>query len=270
VSRRYDVHVHTSFSPDGRDGLEAYVRRIDEGFTDGIGFTDHYEFDPGQTDCAILDESAYLAEVVRWRDRGYDLWAGVEVDWIPECRATIEDHLGRHRFAYAIASVHNLPVASISGHDTRFAEPATVGTVLDQYHAQVASSLAVDAFDVVGHVGVYARHLAPDFWRTTGLAHRVEALEDDLALQIARSGKLLEVNTSGLFCARGEACAGEFLLRRYRDYGGRRITLASDAHRADHLRRGFDRAGAWLAHLGFDQVFLPWDQDHPVALEEYL
>jgi histidinol-phosphatase (PHP family) len=269
VTRRYDVHVHTSFSPDGRDGLEAYARRVDEGFADGIGFTDHYEFEPGADRCTILDEAAYFADIQTWRDRGYDFWAGAEVDWVPECRAIIEDHLARHPFAYTIASVHNLPVASISGHDTWFAGPATQGTVLDQYHAAVASSLTVDAFDVVGHVGVYARHLGPDFWAASGLAPRVADLEDDLARQIARSGKLLEVNTSGLFCARGEPCAGRFLLERYRYHGGTRITLASDAHRADHLRRGFDRAAEMVQRAGFDHVFLPWN-DEPVALENYL
>jgi len=270
VKRRYDVHVHTTFSPDGRDGLAAYARRVDEGFADGIGFTEHNEFWPGSDACGFLDEQAYLDEVAAWRSKGYDFRAGVEVDWMPAYEVPIRDHLARFPFAYTIASVHNLPSASVSGRDIGWSRGPEFTTVLDEYHAQVASSLKVEAFDVVGHVGVYGRHLGAEFWHSHPLASRMRDLEDNLAALIAQSGKLLEVNTSGLFFARGEPCAGAFLLERYRAYGGQSITLASDAHQAADLRRGFGQAADLLTNLGFNLVFLPWDRENPVRLEDYL
>lgn len=251
--------------------MAAYARRVDEGFLDGIGFSEHYEFWPGSDACGFLDEKAYLDEVDRWRARGYHFHPGVEADWMPEYEAVIRDHLGRFPFAFVIGSVHNLPSASVSGRDVApFTGPEVFGLILEEYHAQVASSLAVPEFDVVGHIGVYARHLDEGFFAGTGWKARIADLEDDLARQVAGSGKLLEVNTSGLFTARNQACAGEFFLERYRHHGGRHLTLGSDAHAATHLRRGFAQAAAVLENLGFDRVFLPWDREHPVPIKEYL
>lgn len=265
---RFDTHVHSTHSGDGRDGLEAYARRVDAGHLDGIGFAEHYEFWPASDTYGFLVEEEYLAEVDRWREQGYRFFAGVEVDWMPEYRGAISDALARHPFAFALASVHNLPSASISGREVEtFTGDDVFGRILEEYHQAVASSLEVPEFQVIGHIGVYARHLGPGFWDGKPWKARMAELEDDLAQKAAGSGKLVEVNTSGLFCARGEPCAGEFFLTRYRHHGGQTLTLGSDAHGADDVGRGFDRASALLTRLGFDHVFLPWDREHPVPLD---
>jgi len=266
-----DTHVHTRFSPDGRSDFADYAQSVDAGFADGIGFTEHYEFWPGSDACGFFDEADYQAAVEGWQDRGYRFFAGVEVDWIPQYAATIRSKLAQHRFDYAIGSVHNLPSASISGRDTSaFQENSAVDKVIAEYADAVTSSLAIEEFDVVGHTGVFLRHFGSEFLLGKPWVGRLREMEDDLAAKTARSGKLLEVNTSGFFTARREPCAGVFFLERYWAYGGRRISVGSDAHQASHLRRGFDKAGGLLASLGFTEVFLPWDKEHPVALAEYL
>lgn len=253
---RFDSHVHSTHSPDGRDDLAAYARRVDEGVVDAIGFTEHAEFWPGSDGYGFLDPGAYRADVDAWRARGYDFWAGVEVDWMPTHAADIAAHLDRWTYDYVIASVHNLPTASISGSDVSWArDPQVLSRVVDEYHTQVASSLAVAAFDVVGHVGVWSRHLPRELWATW--ADQVADLEDDLARRIAASGKLLEINTSALGTARGEPCAGRFLAQRYRQHGGQKVTLGSDAHRSAHLARDFEPTATWLADLGLE-VVAPW------------
>jgi len=269
--KRFDTHVHTLFSPDGRSSVADYAKRIDEGWADGIGFTDHYEFWPGSDACGYFLEDDYLAAIAGWRNRGYRFFTGVEVDWMPQYAATIQSKLAEHAFDYAIGSVHNLPSASVSDRDTSsFRDDLLFGRVIDEYAEAVTSSLTVDEFDVVGHPGVFLRHFAPSFFENKPWKARLDAMEDDLAEKMVKSGKLLEVNTSGFFTARREPCAGQFFLQRYFAHGGRRVCLGSDAHEAAHLRRGFDAAGDPLMSLGFTKVFLPWDKETPVALTDYL
>lgn len=270
-THRFDTHVHTTFSPDGRSAFAEYARRVDEGFADGIGFTEHYEFWPGSDACGFLDEARYKSEVQGWRDRGYKFWAGAEVDWMPQYESVINTKLAEHRFVYAIGSVHNLPTASVSSRDTSsFRDDTRFDQVIAEYRDAVTSSLAVAGFDVVGHPGVFLRHFDALFLEGKPWRGRLREMEDDLAQKIARSGKLLEVNTSGFFTARKAPCAGPFFLERYRVHGGTRVTLGSDSHEAAHLRRGFPEAGALLASLGFHEVWLPWDQSAPVPLTEYV
>jgi histidinol-phosphatase (PHP family) len=269
TASRFDTHVHTLFSPDGRSGLADYARRVDEGAADGIGFTEHYEFRPESDAYRFFGEPAYQAAVAEWKSRGYRFWAGVEVGWAPQDAATIRAKLAEHRFDYAIGSVHNLPSASISGRDTS-AFRDSLDKVIVEYAEAVTSSLTVEEFDVVGHPGVFLRHFAPAFFEGQPWVPRWREMEDDLAQRVVRSGKLLEVNTSGFFTARGEPCAGSFFLERYKAYGGQRITLGSDAHEAARLRQGFVEAGKLLSSLGFDEIYLPWDQDRPVTLKAYI
>lgn len=254
---RFDTHVHTTFSPDGRSAMEAYARRVDEGAVDALGFTEHYEFWPGSDATGFFREEDFFAAVEGFRGRGYRFYPGAEVDWMPEYEAIIRENLARWPWAYTIASVHNLPTAEISGRNVGWSQDAaTFDRILDEYHAQVASSLRVEAFTVVGHVGVYGRHLAEPFWGPW--QSKLDELEDELAALLAASGKILEVNTSGLFCARGRTSAGAFLLERYRHHGGRRISFGSDAHEAGHVLRGFDRATELVRSLGFTEVTVPW------------
>ena len=268
---RFDTHVHTSFSHDGRSPMAAYAARIDEGVADGIGFSEHYEFWPPSGARGYLDVDAYLAEVASWYDQGYRFLAGVEVDWVPAHADEIHEALARRDFAFVIGSVHNLPSASVSSRDTSaYRDDAVFDRVITEYGEAVTSSLTMDEFDVVGHLGVFLRHFGPEFLAGKPWRARLDELEDDLARKIALSGKLLEVNTSSLFYARGEPCAGAFLLERYRAHGGRDITLASDSHEAGQLRRGFAQGAALVARLGFHSVLLPWDRSHPIPLEDYL
>lgn len=267
---RFDTHVHTRFSPDGRSSMGDYARRVDAGEADGIGFSEHYEFWPASDACGFLDERAYLAEVAGWRDRGYRFFAGVEVDFMEPYEGAIRDHLGRFAFDFVIGSVHNLPSVSVSGRDTSaFEDDGAFDRVLTEYGRAFTASLVLEEFDVLGHPGVFLRHFGPEFFVGRPWAGRLRDLEDDLARKVARSDKLLEVNTSGLFSARKAPCAGPFFLERYRAHGGRTVTLASDAHEAAHLRRGFPEAAALLGSLGFDRVYLPWDRENPVPLEDY-
>jgi histidinol-phosphatase (PHP family) len=270
-TRRFDVHVHTTFSHDGRSPMAAYAARIDEGAADGIGFAEHYEFWPGSGAKGYLDVAAYRAEVAAWREKGYSFLAGVEVDWVPEHAGEIQAALAHGGFAFVIGSVHNLTSASVSSRDTSAYRDDTVfDRIITEYGEAVTSSLTMDEFDVVGHPGVFLRHFGPEYFEGKPWLGRLKALEDNLAREIAASGKLLEVNTASLFYARRETCAGPFLLERYRAYGGRAITLASDSHEAGQLRRGFTEAAQMLARLGFDEVCLPWDREHPVPLDEFV
>lgn len=267
---RFDTHVHSTFSPDGRSSLEDYARMVDQGELDGIGFSEHFELWPGSDGYGYLDVAVYREAVEAWKLAGYRFFAGLEVDYREEDEEAIREALAGLRIDFAIGSVHNLPSASISGRDTSaFRGDEALGQVMDEYARAFERSTRMAQFDVLGHPGVFLRHLEPSLWERPAWRKRLEDLEDHLARCAALSGQLLEVNTSGLFCARGAPCAGPFLLERYRAHGGRRVTLASDAHQTADLRRGFAQAGALLAALGFPEVYLPWNKAHPVALDSY-
>lgn len=269
--KRYDSHVHSRYSPDGADDLAAFAARVDQGVADGIGFAEHYDFLPICGAWEYLDESRYLAEVADWVARGYAFFAGVEVDYCRQVEDEIRAKLRQYPFDFAIGSIHTLKAGPVSDRAIEhFYDDAVFDALLVEYADEFTASLGVAEFDVVGHACVFQRYLGADFFVGKPWKARINELEDELAARVARSDKLLEVNTSGLFSSSRQTCATPFFLERYRAHGGRTITLASDSHAAAHLRRGFAEVAPLLAALGFTQIHLPWDREHPVPLADYL
>jgi histidinol-phosphatase (PHP family) len=269
--RRFDSHVHSRHSPDGKDTLAAFAACVDDGVADGIGFAEHYDFLPVCGAWNYLDESRYLADIADWVGRGYAFFAGVEVDYCRQVEDDIRLKLNQHRFDFVIGSIHTLDSGSVSDRNIdHFHDDAIFDRMLDDYAVEFTASLAMAEIDVIGHAGVFQRYLDAAFFAGKPWQARIRDLEDELSARAAGSGKLLEVNTSGLFSVLRQPCATPFFLERYRAHGGREITLASDSHAAAHLRRGFVEVAPLLTSLGFAQIHLPWDREHPVPLAEYL
>ena len=269
--RRFDSHVHSRHSPDGKDDLATFAACIDAGVADGIGFAEHYDFLPICGAWHYLDEDRYLADVADWVGRGYDFFAGVEVDYCRKVENDIRLKLNQFNFDFVIGSIHTLESGAVSDRAIEhFSDDTIFDRMLTEYAEEFTASLAVPEFDVIGHAGVFQRYLDEDFFVGKPWKAMIRELEEELAARVARSGKLLEVNTSGLFSVMRQSCATPFFLQRYRDHGGREITLASDSHAAVHLRRGFADVAPILFSLGFSEIHLPWDRKHPVPLAEYL
>ena len=269
--RRYDSHVHSRYSPDGADDLAAFAARVDAGVADGIGFAEHYDFLPICGAWQYLDEARYLAEVAGWVARGYAFFAGVEVDYCRKVEDAIRAKLTHYPFDFVIGSIHTLDAGTVSDRAIEhFYDDAVFDATLVEYADEFIASLGVPEIDVVGHPGVFQRYLDDAFFVGKPWKARIRELEDELAARVARSDKLLEVNTSGLFSPSRQTCATPFFLERYRAHGGRTISLGSDSHAAAHLRRGFAEVTPLLSSLGFSEIHVPWDRAHPIPLSDYL
>jgi len=69
------------------------------------------------------------------------------------------------------------------------------------------------------------------------LAGAPEAFEESLRA-VVESGTALEVNTSGLRHDAGETYPAPWVVAWYRELGGERVTIGSDAHRKNHFAFG--------------------------------
>ena len=79
-----------------------------------------------------------------------------------------------------------------------------------------------------------------------------EELEAILDLLIEK-GKGLEVNSSGYRYGLDSPHPNLAILKRYREKGGRIVTLGSDAHQTDQLGAGLAEAAELLREAGFSE-----------------
>jgi histidinol-phosphatase (PHP family) len=251
-----DYHMHSTFSVDGQDSIEALCwRALALGLTE-IAVTEHAEWH-NRWHGSELDATGYLAEIDRLRaefaPRGLALYSGVELGNPHDFQRQAAALLAGNLFEVRIASLHWLYGENI--HDAScFAGRDPMDVYADYFSALGHMAADFSAIDVVGH---FDRIL----WRGTmlGAPFRPQMLagiiRDSLAT-IAWRGLALELNTRLLNQTPGWRPALVTMLRWFREEGGRRVVVNSDAHRVSQMGNNLELAGAILDEAGLEPAVL--------------
>lgn len=261
----YDMHVHSTFSADGKSTLEEYAAWRDKG---AVGFAEHVDFLPECGSFEYMDSREYIAAIRSLRERGCDFYAGAEIDYIKSVETDIFSHIREYGYDYTICSIHMVDGLSVS--DSKFpprdADLNFLLGIAENYYVHLEHGIRAGVFDVVGHVGVYSRYLSADVWKDNAMTSLVREAELEIARLCAGSNMIVELNTSGLFSPSGEMLPGSAFLKDYYDFGGRLVCLGSDAHNAKDVSRGFDQGADALKAAGFTYITLPWNREQQVKI----
>ena len=243
----FDSHSHTRFSADSEMEARAALRAA-EALGIGLVFTEHLDVDfPGEDDFTF-DPAAYWETYAPLR--GERLRLGVEVGMTPETCAASRAFVARAPFDLVIGSIHVL-----DGQDLYYS--AYYGAHAKEeayaaYFAQMAACLKThDFIDVLGHIDYIAR-TAP--YKNPELSYGAFADEIDAVLRTAvAQGVVLELNTRRLGSRRALKELAP-IYARYRELGGKYVTLGSDAHGADAIGANFAAAEDFARAMGLSIV----------------
>lgn len=257
-----DLHIHTAFSRHAKGTMEETVlAAIDKGLTE-IGFADHFPYPDGYEepapDCVIPDEETfgmYVSEVERLQRTYRDAIAirlGVEIDYLPEYTDDIRNRLKRHRFDYAIGSIHILDGVVVDYREEVLAshlkQLGGVEGLWERYWRAFEHFLSLDLFQVVGHL---------DLPRKFGIAGNPDGSAETTGRVlnlIRRKGLALEVNTGGIDRASDrDVYPSRAILKRAIEQDID-IAFGSDAHRPVEVGRYFTKTAADLCALGCTRV----------------
>lgn len=243
----FDSHSHTSFSADSdmtaEDALKAARAR---GL--GIVFTEHLDVDfPGELDFSF-DPAAY------WKQyeplRGDNLHLGIEVGMQAGTAEASRAFVARAPFDLVIGSVHLL--RGIDIYEKECFEGREKDELYREYFRTMAEMIAChDFIDVLGHIDYIAR-TAP--YKNPELSYGAFADEIDAVLRTAvAQGVVLELNTRRLGSRRALKELAP-IYARYRELGGKYVTLGSDAHGADAIGANFAAAEDFARAMGLSIV----------------
>ena len=113
---------------------------------------------------------------------------------------------------------------------------------------------AYDCFDSLGHLDFVVRY-GPNRNQFYDFKTYGDIISAILELLI-RKDKALEVNTGGFKYGLGHPNPCEDVLKRYRELGGKLLTVGSDAHVPGFVGYEFDRTAELLKELGFREYAL--------------
>jgi len=252
-----DSHLHTVRSPDASAMLEAYcVLAAERGIAE-LAITDHVDFDPTMPAygfASFADRERDVRDAAaRWAERGLAVRFGVEVTYERAYEEDIRGWLRRHPHDYVIGSVHisedsPYKASSVAGFVAGRPLPEIVAPYFDEVIGAARSGL----FDTIGHLDFVKRYLVPHVLPAQ-LGAAPELYEPVLAA-LLETGTALEVNASGLRQLPRETYPSAAVVARYRELGGRHVTVGSDAHRTDWFAYGLRAAYRQAADAGFEAL----------------
>lgn len=227
----YDYHMHTQVSFDGSDtGLAmaqaAAVRGLKE-----ICFTDHIDYTPEMD--MVFDTAVYNAEYDGLEVPGLRIRRGMEFGLTPDNPGQLKKDLTRRHFDFVLGSVH-----LVDGVDV-YLEPYWADRDYDaairQYLETTLESVRVhEDYDVLGHLTFIAKCRANPRKELLRYADH-KSIMDEIMRELVKRGKGMELNTSGIDRCGGPLPTLDYFLR-FRELGGRIVTVGSDAH--DTARAG--------------------------------
>ena len=269
-----DAHLHTTLSPDSDVVIDVYAAAALERGIAELAITDHVDFEPGAPAfgyATFEDRERMVRQAAeRWGPQGVAIRFGAELTYDRQWEADIRHHLERHSYDFTIGSVHDR-VDSVYGPSRvrAWVEGRSLADIVAPSFTEVEAAARSGLFDALGHLDVVKRYLHPYVSKET-LADAGELYEPILHA-LLETGTALEINTSGLRHPVGETYPSAAIVRRFRELGGRAVTVGSDAHRAEHfgfgLADGYQYAiDAGFAALTFRRGHAPVPVDIPAPI----
>ena len=224
----FDYHIHSSVSFDSDSSALSIALAAKEKGLKEICFTDHCDYNSDKNkEHNPIDISEYNAVYDSLKVDGLNIKYGFEfgmTDWnSPELKRMLS-----HRpFDFVIGSVH-----FVDGHDPYNLDYWQNKTEREAYLGYLEKILECirihDDFDVLGHLTYVSRSIHNP---TKNLLEYCDYKEicDEIFKTLIQKDKGIEINTSGKN-ALGVLLPSYDFVKRFRDLGGKIITVGSDAH----------------------------------------
>lgn len=252
-----DAHLHTEQSPDSAVPIDVYAALAVERGIPEICITDHVDFDPRDPAYHYSRfedrERVVRGAAERWARQGVVIRFGAELTFNRRWEADVRDHLRQHQYDYVIGSVHDWPESPYWPSKVRsWIEGRSLDEVVAPYYVEIIAAARSGLFDTIGHLDVVKRYLHP-LITAADLATRLD-LQEPALRAIIESGTALEVNSSGLRYPGAETYPSAAVVARYRELGGDRVVVGSDAHSRGSFAARLDESYRHVSAAGFETL----------------
>ena len=257
----WDTHMHSHCSHDGSRTVVDMAQAAVQNGLSGICITDHCDIEFCESVDLEKNASESFAETKEaaraYRDH-LTVLCGIEIGealFFPEAAEKMQKLLS---YDVILGSVHavrfpdlTLPYSKI---DFSAMRSESIELYLDRYFYDVSEMIDRFDFDVLSHLTCPLRYIVGKYGIETDMAPYHERI-DSILKKIIKRSIALEINTSSLGSQYDELLPSQDIIRRYFDFGGRLITLASDAHVTQRVGHGFNKAVGVLRSIGFDTAY---------------
>lgn len=270
-----DSHNHTChFSSDAEMSISELISGCSQRGISRIAITEHYDYDyphieePVQT----FDINQFVQAFEVWKklsSSSLDLSMGIELGYQSHIASIIDEVSLSAPFDSVILSNH-----LIDGKDVYFYPECYKIYSKEELHRKYIAILAemaekCSAYNIIGHYDYINRYCKK---RNCYVLYSDCPKEFDALFEtIISKGKSLEINTRSIHKLKQKKAKcvmpDSELLMRYKDMGGKMITLGSDSHTTSTLGIHFEETAEYLKSLGFkSNIYFKNRMPHEEAL----
>ncbi|HEX2916682.1 MAG TPA: histidinol-phosphatase HisJ [Chloroflexia bacterium] len=267
-----DYHTHTIYSNHGKGHPREMAAIAVERGMPALGFSEHFPLPEGFTEPSGTANmrweqiEQYIREVREAQEEfgsRLKILLGYEVDYLPTADEVMRANLAKYSPDYKVGSIHivdrfrsdheNWLIDYSPGiFEEGLEENGGPEAVYRRYYELVRDYARAHDHAIVGHLDLIKKYNAGGrYFDLNGNDYlsQVEATLDVLKA----AGKIVEINTAGLFKEIGELYPSDRVLQMMLE---RRlpICLSSDAHQPGHVAREFSSTWDKLIKMGFEQL----------------
>lgn len=258
--RLKDYHVHSSFSWDCRQSIEALAGAALQAGLDEVCITDHIEFghpDPGENVPPDMQARSRALQAASGKFPSLKIRAGIEIGDNAARRGDIQAWLRQYPLDFRLLSLHLIhgvdPYLPPNVDRPDYYEGLMRAEAYHRYAECALESVmswpAAD-YDAVAHLGYVAKFAPYDAAERPFQYKDAPDMLRSLLKHLADNGKALEINTS-IYDDTGDFMASRSTLQEFRSLGGELVTLGSDAHRPQNVGHELKAAHDIAVSCGF-------------------
>ena len=247
-----DYHLHTSFSTDSEAVPQAQADAL---IAAGIRYaciTDHMDIGyPGGD--FVFDPEEYWPVIEKLSEKNREqinICTGVELGMRTDMSGDIIACAMQKPWDFIIGSIH-----LVDGVDIYWPEYWERKDPKDQirlyYERMLENVRFFDFYDVLGHID-YVIRVAPGGAGNYDWTENKDLI-DEILKTVIRRGKGIECNTAGYKYGLSRPNPEAAILSRYRELGGRILTIGSDGHKPEHVAYAYEKLPALLKSCGFHE-----------------
>lgn len=231
----FDSHIHTQFSTDSDTDIEKIIERAQK-LNLGIIITDHMDTNFPRREKFNFNTEEYFNAYSKYRSDKVLL--GIELGLTEQCQILNKQIADENKFDFVMGSIHFL-----GNCDMYFPEAykgKTKQEAFEQYFTLMINNIKCHKYiDSLGHIDYISRYAVYEDKEIYYEAYK--ELIDEVFRLIIDNNIALELNSRRL-ANKNSFDILQTIYKRYKELGGKYITIGSDAHTMDAVGNNFANA----------------------------
>jgi len=250
-----DLHTHTINSPDGNHEALFMAETAANNKIHTVAFTDHCEVDyfyKDNYDKVVENSFRDVSKVCEELKGKINILKGVELAQPHYNTELAEKIINTYDYDVVIGSIHNLREQEDFYFWKTF-DGIDIEATMNEYFDELIQMLQWGNFEILAHITYPFRYI----YNLCGYVEDINKYKnkvDELLKLCAEKDKALEINMGGLKYPINKPSPDLDTVKRYKELGGRLVSVGSDSHYAERIGVNIDKAYDIAREAGFKSV----------------